>query len=85
MCHLDFQVELRANAEAMSPTLKVPFIKAGRFVTAELEGIVQFVNGKGISLTDKLDSEQKADMRAYMSLIHSVIEVAEVSFCICTN
>ncbi|KAJ8926104.1 hypothetical protein NQ315_009961 [Exocentrus adspersus] len=81
MCHLEFQLELRANAESMSPTLKVPFIKAGRFVTAELEGIVQFVNGKGISLTDKLDANQKADMRAYMSLLHSVIEVAELYIC----
>lgn len=80
MCNLDFQVEPRANAEAMSPTGKVPFIKVGRFVTAELEGIVQFVNGKEISLTDKLDNEQKSDLRAYMSLIKNVIEVAEVIF-----
>lgn len=80
MCDLEFQVEPRANAEAMSPTGKVPFIKAGRFVTAELEGIVQFVNGKGISLTDKLDNEQKSDLRAYMTLVRNVIEIAEVSF-----
>ncbi|KAJ8965385.1 hypothetical protein NQ317_006459 [Molorchus minor] len=81
MCHLDFQVEPRANAEQMSPNLKVPFIKAGRFVTAELEPIVQFINSKGITLTEKLDNEQKADMRAYMSLIHNVIEVAELYIC----
>lgn len=78
MCDLEYQVEPKPNAEAMSPTLKVPFITAGRFVIAELEGIVQFVNGKGITLTDKFDSEQKADMRAYMSLIHNVLEIAEV-------
>lgn len=78
MCNLDFQVEPRPNAEAMSPTGKVPFIKAGRFVTAELEGIVQFVNGKGISLTDKLDNEQKSDLRAYMTLVRNVVEIAEV-------
>ncbi|KAH1015156.1 metaxin-2 [Dendroctonus ponderosae] len=81
MCNLDFQVEPRANAEDMSPTGKVPFIKVGRFVTAELEGIVQFVNGKDISLTDKLDNEQKSDLRAYMSLIKNVIEVAELYYC----
>lgn len=81
MCNLDFQVEPRPNAEAMSPTGKVPFIKAGRFVTAELEGIVQFVNGKGISLTDKLDNEQKSDLRAYMTLVRNVIEIAELYVC----
>ncbi|XP_066158338.1 metaxin-2-like [Euwallacea fornicatus] len=81
MCHLDYQVEPRANAEAMSPTGKVPFIKAGRFVIAELEGIVQFVNGKGISLTDKLDDEQKSNLRAYMTLVRNVIEIAELYIC----
>ncbi|XP_066258865.1 metaxin-2-like [Euwallacea similis] len=81
MCNLDFQVEPRANAEAMSPTGKVPFIKAGRFVTAELEGIVQFVNGKGKSLTDKLDNEQKSNLRAYMTLVRNVIEIAELYMC----
>lgn len=78
MCGLEYQVAQFPNAEAMSPTGKVPFIKAGRFLTAELEGIVQFVNGKGITLTEKLDNDQKAEMRAFMSLIHNVLEIAEV-------
>lgn len=78
MCNLDFAVEPRPNAEHMSPSGKVPFLKAGAFVVSELEGIVSFVNNKGISLTETLDSEMKSDMRAYMSLIHNVIEVAEV-------
>ncbi|XP_076267642.1 metaxin-2-like [Rhynchophorus ferrugineus] len=81
MCNLDFQVEPRPNAEFMSPTGRVPFIKVGRFVTAELEGIVQFVNGKGISLTDKLDNELKSDLRAYMTLVRNVIEIAELYIC----
>ncbi|EFA06445.2 Metaxin-2-like Protein [Tribolium castaneum] len=83
MCNLEFQVEPRANAEAMSPSGKVPFIKAGAFVVSELEPIVQFVNNKGITLTDKLDPEMKSDMRAYMSLVHNVMEVAELYICWC--
>ncbi|XP_063908504.1 metaxin-2-like isoform X2 [Zophobas morio] len=83
MCNLDFQVEPRANAEAMSPSGKVPFIKAGAFVISELEPIVQFINNKGITLTDKLDPEMKSDMRAYMSLVHNVMEVAELYICWC--
>lgn len=80
MCGLEYQVAQYPNAEAMSPTGKVPFLKAGRFLTAELEGIVQFVNGKGISLTEHLDVEQKSELRAFMSLIHNVLEIAEVKY-----
>lgn len=79
ICNLDFETVLRANAEDMSPSGKVPFIKCGAFLVSELEPIVQFVEKKGISLTSELDKEQKNDMRAYMSLIHNVFESAEVS------
>lgn len=78
MCHLEYQVVQYSNTEAMSPTGKVPFLKAGRFLTAELEGIVQFVNGKGITLTGDLETDQKGELRAFMTLIHNVLEIAEV-------
>lgn len=78
MCNLDFQIESRPNAEFMSPTGKVPFIKCGAFLVAELEGIVTFVGQKGISLTEHLDPEQKADLRAYIALINNVLGSAEV-------
>lgn len=78
MCGLPFQIEHRANAEFMSPSGKVPFIKCGAFVISELEPIVQFVSNKGISLTADLDRDQKSDMRAYMSIIHTVLMNAEV-------
>lgn len=78
MCNLDFKVEPRANAEFMSPSGRVPFIKVGAFVIPEFEGIVQFVGGKGISLSSELQVEEKSDMRAYMSLVHNVLENAEV-------
>jgi hypothetical protein len=37
------------------------------------------VSFQGISLSDKLDNTQKADMRAYMSLVNTVLANAEVS------
>jgi ketopantoate reductase len=37
------------------------------------------VSFQGISLSDTLDNVQKADMRAYMSLINTVLANAEVS------
>jgi len=78
MLKLDFNVEMRANAEHMSPSGKLPFIRANNFVIAELDPIVSFVSNKGISLTEHLDSAQKADMRAYMTLVTSVLGNAEL-------
>lgn len=78
MLHLDFGVEMRANAEHMSPSGKLPFIRANNFVIAELDPIVSFVTNKGISLTEHLDSAQKSDMKAYMTLVTSVLGNAEL-------
>ncbi|MPC17173.1 Metaxin-2 [Portunus trituberculatus] len=58
---------------------RVPFIKAGAFVVAELDPIVAFVANKGVTLTERLDTTQKADMRAYMSLVSNVLANAEGS------
>ena len=78
MAALDFTIEMRSNAENMSPSGKVPFIRAGAFVVAEMDPIVTFVNTKGVSLTSTLDASQKADMRAYMSLVNNVLGNAEL-------
>ena len=78
MAALDFTIEMRSNAEHMSPSGKVPFIRAGAFVVAEMDPIVTFVNTKGVSLTTTLDASQKADMRAYMSLVNNVSGNAEL-------
>ncbi|KAK9679772.1 Thioredoxin-like [Popillia japonica] len=85
MCNLDVQIEQRPNAEFMSPTGKVPFIKCGAFLVAELEGIVTFVGQKGITLTEHLDSEQTADLRAYLALINNVLGPAENYVCWCDS
>lgn len=77
MCDLNFDLRQRSNAEHMSPSGKVPFIRAGKFVIAEMDPIISFVEQKGITLTEHLDSSQKADMRAYMSLVSNVLGNAE--------
>lgn len=78
MCQLNHTLEMRGNAEHMSPSGRVPFIKAGAFVVAELDPIVAFVANKGVTLTERLDTTQKADMRAYMSLVSNVLANAEL-------
>lgn len=77
MCELDFEVEYKANAEDMSPSGRVPFIKCGACLVSDLEPITNFVSSKGVSLTDHLDAVQKSDMRAYMSLVNTVLGNAE--------
>jgi len=78
MVGLDFVVRERSNAESMSPTGRIPFIKAGEFVVAEMDHIISFVNSKGISLVRDLDDNQRSDMRAYMSLVNNVLGNAEL-------
>lgn len=78
MCNLEYTIEMRANAEHMSPSGRLPFIKANKFVIAEMDPIVAFVNTKGITLTEHQDAAQKADMRAYMSLVSNVLGNAEM-------
>ncbi|CAH1403599.1 unnamed protein product [Nezara viridula] len=77
MCQLDFTVQYKANAEDMSPSGRVPFIKCGACLVSDLEPITNFVASKGVSLTDHLDPAQRSDMRTYMSLVNTVLGNAE--------
>lgn len=83
MAKLPFKVEMRGNAESMSPNGKIPFIRAGKFVISELNQIISFAGSKGTSLTEHLDQSQKNDMSVYMSLVSNVLGNAEnfVSWC----
>ena len=83
MCNLNFQIEPRWNAEYMSPSAKVPFIKCGAFVVPDFDNIVTFISGKGSSLSKNLTSEEKTNLRAYMSLVNTVLYNAELYVCWC--
>ena len=79
MCQLHFLTQQRANAEFMSPSGGVPFIKCGNFVIADMDPIVDFVlNRCEINLSDHLEQAQKSDMKAYMALVNSVLYNAEL-------
>lgn len=83
MCNLHYQVEMRLNAESMSPSGSVPFLRCGALVIADVEPIINFVHAKGIGLSGHLDNPGKADMKAYVSLVNIVLHNAElyVSWC----
>ncbi|XP_077262370.1 metaxin-2 isoform X1 [Temnothorax americanus] len=81
MCQLDFQIEPRKNAEFMSPSGRVPFVKCGTKLISEFDGIVAHIGSKGTSLSDHLDPAGKVDMRAYQSLVNNVFVNAELYIC----
>ncbi|KAK2180056.1 hypothetical protein NP493_460g04025 [Ridgeia piscesae] len=80
MNDLHYQVELRVNAESMSPTGKVPFLKVNSFLVSEFDPTVAFIRAKGHSLSDHLNKLEQAEMRAYMALVDSVLINAELYF-----
>lgn len=56
MAALEFMVEARENAEYMSPHRgKVPFIKAGQFLVADFEPIVNFAQNKVRDVLSKIN------------------------------
>ncbi|XP_041371653.1 metaxin-2-like isoform X2 [Gigantopelta aegis] len=78
MCGLNFQVELRANAEEMSPSGKVPFLHCGPFLVSELDPIIGFVHTKGFLLSRDLSEAERSEMRAYMALVENILVKAEL-------
>lgn len=81
MCNLPFGVRSCANAEHMSPggrMTKLPFIRAGAFIFAEFEPIVNFVEQKEMAIGSFLDEDSKADMRTYVSLVENIFTMAEL-------
>lgn len=83
MCDLNFTVEMRANAESMSPCGEVPFLQCSSFVIAKVDSIINFAQTKGGNLSSFLSNADKADMKAYISLVNIVLHNAElyVSWC----
>jgi len=75
---LRFRVEQRVNAEEMSPSGKVPFIQVGLNLVSEFDPIVSFVGSKGFSLSRELSDTERSEMRAYMSMVDSILGNAEL-------
>ncbi|ESO00655.1 hypothetical protein HELRODRAFT_82800, partial [Helobdella robusta] len=73
MADLKYQIELRSNAEFMSPSREVPFLKVGPILISEFDSIVTFISAKGYSLSGGLTSEQFADVKSYITLTKSTL------------
>lgn len=73
LTHLPYLVEERFNATAISPNGKLPVLKCGDYIVSELDGVIQLAQSKGVSLSSHLSAAEKADLRAYLSLVHNVL------------
>ncbi|VDK51946.1 unnamed protein product [Anisakis simplex] len=78
MVELPFHLDERPNAEFMSPTGKVPFLKLQDVIVPEFMPIVDFVSKKGVQLSGGLTDAQRADMYAHIALIEEVLKNAEL-------
>ncbi|XP_077996840.1 metaxin-2-like isoform X1 [Glandiceps talaboti] len=78
MCNIKFKLRLKSNAEHMSPSGGIPFVKSGQHIVAEFEPILEFYALRGKSLSEDMDLSQKAEMKSYMSLIVSTLHKAEL-------
>ncbi|KAI1725303.1 outer mitochondrial membrane transport complex protein domain-containing protein [Ditylenchus destructor] len=75
---LPFKLEQMPNAEFMSPTRRVPFLRLGKLLIAEFSPIVEFIGKKGLKLASTLADTEKADLQAHLSLIEDILRNAEL-------
>jgi len=73
MSQLKYQTELRLNAEFMSPTGELPFLQIGQVLVSSFDTIVAVANAKGHNLSKDLKDSEKAEMKAYISLVHNTL------------
>jgi len=80
IARLPYTIRECYNAADISPNGKLPVVKSGAFVVSELDGIVQLAQAKGVNVTDYLNAAERADLRAYMSLVNNVLGNAFLYF-----
>ncbi|VDN34094.1 unnamed protein product [Gongylonema pulchrum] len=78
MVELPFRLEERPNAEFMSPSGKVPFLRLQTCLIPEFLPLVEFVARRGVKLSAGLTDAQRADMQAHMALFDQVLKNVEV-------
>ncbi|VDK83413.1 unnamed protein product [Litomosoides sigmodontis] len=78
MANLPIHLEERPNAEFMSPTGKVPFLKLQSFLIPEFLPIVDFLAKRNVKLSAGLTDLERGDMYAYMALFDDVLKNVEM-------
>ncbi|XP_015749891.1 PREDICTED: metaxin-2-like [Acropora digitifera] len=77
-CGLAHEVKSRRNAEFMSPTGNVPFLRANEELVCDFSGITAYIESKGFSTSQDFEVKDRASLRAYLSLVENSLYPAEV-------
>ncbi|VDN01419.1 unnamed protein product [Thelazia callipaeda] len=78
MAELPVHLEERPNAEFMSPSGKVPFLKLQTILIPGFQPIVDFVAKRGVNLSAGLTDAEQADMYAHMALLEEMLRNIEI-------
>ncbi|XP_033126224.1 metaxin-2-like [Anneissia japonica] len=78
MCGINFTVKEKQNAEQMSPSGELPFIKTDEVIISEFDSIVEFLAARGKSLSADLSADQKAELQAYLTLTTNRLYMAKL-------
>ncbi|CAI4226180.1 unnamed protein product [Auanema sp. JU1783] len=78
MAQLPYSVKQRPNAEFISSTGHIPFLKTQKLLVSGFSNIVEFVSRKGVSLSSDLQETQIAEMRAQMAVIDHLLRNVEI-------
>ncbi|KAK2561326.1 Metaxin-2 [Acropora cervicornis] len=92
-CGLAHEVKSRRNAEFMSPTGNVPFLRAKEELVCDFSGITAYIESKastvspshtlggeslGFSTSQDFEVKDRASLRAYLSLVENSLYPAEL-------
>ncbi|EJW85800.1 hypothetical protein WUBG_03290 [Wuchereria bancrofti] len=78
MANLPVRLEERPNAEFMSPTGKVPFLKLQSFLVSEFLPVVDFLAKRNVKLSAGLTDLERGDMHAHMALFDDILKNVEM-------
>ncbi|EFO23963.1 metaxin 2 [Loa loa] len=78
MAKLPIRLEERPNAEFMSPTGKVPFLKLQSFLIPEFLPVVDFLAKRNVKLSAGLTDLERGDMHAHMALFDDILKNVEI-------
>lgn len=73
---IDFTVQYKKNAEQMSPSGKVPFVRCGSLLISEFEPICSFIGSRNVDSNTPQDPEEST-LKAFMAMVNGMLENAE--------
>ncbi|KXJ28324.1 metaxin-2 [Exaiptasia diaphana] len=84
-CRLPYTSKFCQNAEFMSPNGEVPLLRAKKEIAGGTQAVFSYVQNKGLSTSNDLEPQEKAEMMAYISLVEMSLLPAELHMLWCNK